>query len=541
MADPLIVARPLLPEQKVSAKTQNGCKEPNACCGLTIIWLFAFFSQFKPSEPFLVDYLVDGKGLSNTQVYQNVFDLFIYARLPCVAIVGLFAELPWCGSRCLLVGGAACGLITVLLTRFGDSLCALQTAQFTVAAAFASRIALPAFALSLTLPSQFQHTVHTIRAVILLSNFCSSMAGELLRDLAGISLNRLFEISAVFQALTLVFAVLLPVRSSKEITPELEVTSETITETIAHSNETDRSSKLAQPFLDLWLSLQLRGVTWWTVWALAMNPAHQLVATNWQNLVRAKHIVSNHNGFLQASMYLVAAVLTAVSGRSASLRSRTSVLVIGSMLVAGILVGQVVGASRQLSIYTWLLLYQCVFEVTTTVATFQVGVEVSRATGVSASRALHGQGAPGAGKKRGFKTAPRCSRLTLVFSATQILCSAVESAIQLLVSGLRSLESRFYGLGGSLAALSAVLAVARCLEAALEKIDAFPCVAGPPCGESSPSKRKPHARAAVRPTGHRASAAAEPLLGDAGERARVAAAPPPPPPPCHESQPMEPP
>ena len=106
------------------------------------LYLFAFWSQFKPSEPFLVDYLIEEKGIGSEQVYQDVLDLFVYSRLPFLIIVGFFAEFDCCGYRAVLVVGALCGVVTVLMTRFGMGICSQQAAQFTVSAAFASRVAI---------------------------------------------------------------------------------------------------------------------------------------------------------------------------------------------------------------------------------------------------------------------------------------------------------------------------------------------------------------------------------------------------------------
>merc|ERR1719253_2084154 len=75
---------------------------------VVIICLFVFFTQFQPSEPFLVDYLLDDVGLGAYQVYGEVLNLYIYARLPCVMLVGLLSEAPGCSSRLLLIVGAAC-------------------------------------------------------------------------------------------------------------------------------------------------------------------------------------------------------------------------------------------------------------------------------------------------------------------------------------------------------------------------------------------------------------------------------------------------
>lgn len=55
--------------------------------------LFTFWSQFKPSEPFLVDFLIDMKGLSNAQIFQDIFPLFTYAKLPSLLLIGMLSEL----------------------------------------------------------------------------------------------------------------------------------------------------------------------------------------------------------------------------------------------------------------------------------------------------------------------------------------------------------------------------------------------------------------------------------------------------------------
>lgn len=427
---------------------------------LMSLYLFVFFSQFKPSEPFLVNFLVDSKGFTNSEVYNAVFDLFVYARLPCVAIVGMLSEMPNFGVRRVLAGGAACSLVTVLLTRFGQGLAMQEAAQFTVAFAFASRLAVPALAFSVTRPSEYQETVHNIKAVLLLSNFCSALLGEALRD-SGVRLSALFDLSAVGQALSLLFALLLPAtRKDAGNVHVSEVPS-------AAGASPGGVASIQGPLMDLWLSLRLRGVMWWTVWALAMNPAHGLALLYWQNLVRAKHVMNDHNGILLASMYFIAALLTLASRRSAPLRGLTAFLVIGSMSGAGFLLCRLVVESGQLRLYGCLLMYQCLFEVVSAIATFQVGVEVMRATAASMSRAIH---VPGSAAGRGFgrREVPRSPRLTLLFSVTSIMAGANETVLQAITASWRSLEHRFQTLGCILAFCAALLGIARCAEALMD-------------------------------------------------------------------------
>ncbi|CAJ1399323.1 unnamed protein product [Effrenium voratum] len=427
------------------------------------LYLFAFWSQFKPSEPFLVDYLIEEKGITSQQVYQNILDLFVYSRLPLVIIAGFCAELECCGCRAVLLAGAFCGAATVLLTRFGTALWLLQASQFTVSAAFASRISVASMAFAMSLPSRFQEAIHTLKAVTLFSNCCAAALGEVLRDM-GSPLSLLFNLSFVGQALSLLCAAALPLAPRPPI-----VATPTSAHRLVGSNLDERllstGSKIGvlgtfkALLRDLWLSLWLRRVMWWTAWALVMNPVHGLTLTYWQSMVRSKHILKDHNGYLSACMYLAAAVLTLLAGRAAAMQRATSLLVTGSVLLAGWLLLQLAQAddTRQVTVYGWILLYQCLFEATTAVATFQVGAEVTRATAASHSKALH---------SAEVRRLPRSVRLTLLFSTTTVLVAAAESGILLVINGWSSMDTRFHSLGLCLCIVGFLLSAFAFAEAA---------------------------------------------------------------------------
>ncbi|CAK9066067.1 unnamed protein product [Durusdinium trenchii] len=330
------------------------------------LYLFAFWSQFKPSEPFLVDYLIEEKGIGSEEVYQDVLDLFVYSRLPFLILVGFCAEMESCGYRAILVLGAASGVLTVLLTRFGVQMCLQQAAQFTVSAAFASRVAVPSLAFTLCLPSQFQEAIHTVKAVMLFSNCCASALGELLRDGDWVPLKVLFDLSALGQVLSLMCAACLPVPRASVATPTASAISNTLEEhllprspTAARCSPKSACEVFKALVQDVWLSLWLRRVMWWTAWALAMNPIHGLTLTYWQSMVRSKHILKDHNGYLSACMYLAASVLTLGAGGAWALQGSTSPLVLSSVFLAAYLLLGLSGAdTRQLTVYGWIMLYQ---------------------------------------------------------------------------------------------------------------------------------------------------------------------------------------
>eukprot|EP00929_Paragymnodinium_shiwhaense_P098501 TRINITY_DN59975_c0_g1_i1.p1 TRINITY_DN59975_c0_g1~~TRINITY_DN59975_c0_g1_i1.p1 ORF type:complete len:544 (-),score=128.40 TRINITY_DN59975_c0_g1_i1:43-1674(-) len=439
---------------------------------LALLYLFAFWTQINPSEAFLVDYLVEEKGLSDRQVFQRVFDLFIYSRLPCVALVGLLSELPFCSNRFLLVVGTTCGLITTLLTRFGDSLVAQQAAQFFVAASFASRMVVPTIAFELAMPSEFQRAIHRVKATVLIANAISALLGEALRD-NGVSLTVLVDLSIISQLVALFCGLTIPVLDC-ECSGQKQLHAGGYTARRPGRGRRRWCSCLRASMRDLWRSLKLRKVFCWTAWALLMNPVHGLTMTYWQSLVRAKHIFNDHNGLLLASMYFVAALLTLLTGGAAPLRRGTATLVVGSMTVAGVLLHELASESREFTLYVMLLLYFCTFEVMTAIATFQVGVEVIDAVKLASSpppsankldRSWSLHSGDSMRKMTASTAVPTCARLTLLFSATGIAGHACETSMQLFINGVTSMEARLSSLGVALLVGAGIFLVASLLEA----------------------------------------------------------------------------
>jgi len=477
-----------------------------------LLLLFTFGSQFKPSEPFLVDYLVQRKGLTNQQVYGSIFPIYVYARLPCTALVGVAAELPGCGNTIVLALGAAASLLTSLLTRFAASLVAQQASQVFIALAFSSRYALFAVVFKLTMPAEQQTTVHNVRVAELLSNCLSALLGELLRD-GQVPLPTVFSFDVVSQALTLLFAGLLHVHgTASSNSPSAIPRSRSMERPVLLEHRQQQQQQHARQCLQLaptwrrgddvrepglsaaqanrrrsihtlacrWLvlskptltdmlfSFRIRSVAWWTVWALAMSTSHGIALTYWQALLREKNITRNHNGYLLATMYFLSAALTAVSGWWTFLRSNHSVLIIGSLLVAGGMLCMLALASTELTFYFWLLLFQCCFEVLTAVATFQVGRAVTEAFGGDREpcgstssfdqqlSAHEGTRTTGAGAWSGLPQGR--ARLTLVLSLTGILSGAAGIISQAVMgTWIHLLSGRFWAVGLGLQALAGVM------------------------------------------------------------------------------------
>lgn len=129
------------------------------------------------------------------------------------------------------------------------------------------------------------------------------------------------------------------------------------------------------------------------------------------------------------------------------------------MAASGALLSLVAQEQKEFGFYCWLLLFQCVFEVTTAVSTYQVGAEITCAAAMSKPGAV-GLPMPNA-------ALPGQARLTLVFSATGVLAGATEVTMQAGITQWKHMETRFAALGLFLLGLAAILLVVRIMEAVL--------------------------------------------------------------------------
>ncbi|CAI7901959.1 unnamed protein product [Closterium sp. NIES-54] len=207
---------------------------------LFLCWLFSFLRWFKPSEPFLVDFMVS-KGLSNADVYHKVFPVWVFSQLPALLLVSLLSKLIGCKSTVAI--GAILGFATTALTiaaptvtspphppsyhstdtaaataTFNATAAAqtpdrllpltfLQTSQVTFALSFAAHSAFAALSLASLPRSHYTLASHGNHAATLAGSCLSGLLGRVMAR--HVSLLVLFIVSLVCQFLSVVVAVLL--------------------------------------------------------------------------------------------------------------------------------------------------------------------------------------------------------------------------------------------------------------------------------------------------------------------------------------------
>lgn len=212
-----------------------------------IFVLFGFLKSFKPSEAFLTPFLVEVKGLTKTQVHQDVYPVWTYSYFALIIPMAFAAEIV--GYKYLILFEALGHLATRAILLWAEGLPWMQSMQITFAIGIAGELVYYAYVFKVFKPEHQQKLQSWSRSAVLLGHSIASLLGQLLRDYAGVEYIFLFYISGV--SISVAFLVSLAFRPDAtlyEQPEEVEERARLITDT---EKETPVSSRAS-------LSLRLR-------------------------------------------------------------------------------------------------------------------------------------------------------------------------------------------------------------------------------------------------------------------------------------------
>jgi len=87
--------------------------------GVSISFFYWFWIVFKPDEAYLVDLLVDVKGFTTEQVYQDIFPMWTYSYFVFIVVLAVLAEII-SYKLCIILGSFGiffgCALLVIPIT-----------------------------------------------------------------------------------------------------------------------------------------------------------------------------------------------------------------------------------------------------------------------------------------------------------------------------------------------------------------------------------------------------------------------------------------
>ncbi|XP_034533651.1 thiamine transporter 1 isoform X2 [Notolabrus celidotus] len=174
-----------------------------------LLCVYGFFSNLRPSEPFLTAYLMGpDKNLTETQVVNEIFPIWTYSYL--ALLFPIFLATDYLCYKPVLVLQATSLVVTYAMLLKVQGMLAMQLLEFFFGLATASEIAYYSYIYSVVEPSHYQRVTGYCRSVTLFGSAAGSLTGQLLLSAAKVQLLHLVIITLASAAVAFVAPWFLP-------------------------------------------------------------------------------------------------------------------------------------------------------------------------------------------------------------------------------------------------------------------------------------------------------------------------------------------
>lgn len=174
-----------------------------------LLCVYGFFSNMRPSEPFLTAYLMEpDKNLTETQVVNQIFPIWTYSYLVLLFPVFLATDY-LCYKPVLLLQATSLVVTYVMLLKL-RGLLAMQFVEFFFGLATASDVAYYSYIYSVVEPAHYQRVTGYCRSITLFGSAAGSLAGQVLFSVYKVELFCLVIITLASASVALVAPWFLP-------------------------------------------------------------------------------------------------------------------------------------------------------------------------------------------------------------------------------------------------------------------------------------------------------------------------------------------
>ncbi|CAG9805222.1 unnamed protein product [Chironomus riparius] len=174
-----------------------------------ILCTFGFFREFRPSEPFVSDFLMgEWRNVTEDQVNFEVYPIGTYSTLGLLVIVFLITDI--LRYKPIIIASSIAGIIIWSILLWTTSLLALQISQFFYGFYFAAEVAYYTYMYAKVEKSQYQKVTGNARAAILTGRFSASICAQALYSFDIMNLRELNYLTLGAQTISLFVGFLLP-------------------------------------------------------------------------------------------------------------------------------------------------------------------------------------------------------------------------------------------------------------------------------------------------------------------------------------------
>ncbi|XP_020513861.1 thiamine transporter 1 [Labrus bergylta] len=174
-----------------------------------LLCVYGFFSNLRPSEPFLAAFLMGpDKNLTETQVVNEIFPIWTYSYL--ALLFPIFLATDYLCYKPILVLQASSLVVTYVMLLKAQGMLAMQLMEFFYGLATASEVAYYSYIYSVVEPAHYQRVTGLCRSITLFGSAAGSLTGQLLLSVAKVELLHLVIITLTAAALAFVAPWFLP-------------------------------------------------------------------------------------------------------------------------------------------------------------------------------------------------------------------------------------------------------------------------------------------------------------------------------------------
>lgn len=174
-----------------------------------LLWVFGFFREFRPSEPFVTEYLSGPwHNITAEQVNKEIYPFGTYAVLAQLAIVFLITDI--LRYKPIIILSACSGIILFAILLWTDQIWELQVGQVFYGTFMATEVAYYTYIYAKVDKERYQIVTGHTRSAILCGKFLAGVFAQILVSTETMDYKGLNYLSFGSQIVSLAIALLLP-------------------------------------------------------------------------------------------------------------------------------------------------------------------------------------------------------------------------------------------------------------------------------------------------------------------------------------------
>ncbi|XP_074520707.1 thiamine transporter 1 [Halichoeres trimaculatus] len=368
-----------------------------------LLCVYGFFSNMRPSEPFLTAYLMGpDKNLTETQVVNEIFPIWTYSYLALLFPIFLITD--YLCYKPVLVLQATSLVVTYAMLLKAQGLPAMQLLEFFFGLATASEVAYYSYIYSIVEPSHYQRVTGYCRSVTLFGSAAGSLIGQLLLSVAKAQLLHLVIITLASAAVAFLAPWFLPMprrslffhktsASGEEERPTRSSAAEDAESKVPLNGSTIQRSSgdrnhsrgltdvLRMLFNDFLQCYRCRPLLAWSLWwALATCGYFQVInyaQPLWEK-VRPSHEYEIYNGYVETLSTLLGALAALLVGYLPVCWSVWGELALSVLSLLMAMCVFIMDMLRNIWLcYSFYILFRATYMLLITVATFQIAASLN--------------------------------------------------------------------------------------------------------------------------------------------------------------------